>query len=89
MAPAPGAEMMLAGKNCAVTPVGNPVTVSVMEALKVELGVVVIVRLSEAPAATLMEATEDAKTNVGAGATVTASVTTCFVEPLAAVTVVE
>jgi hypothetical protein len=78
---------VLAGENCAVSPVGNPVTVNVMAALKVEFGVVVSSNEFELPAETLVEVTEGAKVNVGAGAMVTAIETCCFMEPLVADTV--
>ncbi len=81
--------MMLAGRNCAVTPVGKPVTVSVMAALNVEFGVLVRVNVVDAPAATLREVTDDASVNRGNGATATGSDTVCFVDPLLATTVTE
>ena len=89
VAPAPGAATVLAGRNCAVTPVGKPFAESVTAALNVELGVVVSVRVLEAPAATLMEVAEDTSVNVGAGGTVTESGMVCLVEPLPAATVAE
>jgi len=87
--PEPGAATTFEGENCAVKPVGNPVAVRVMAALKVEFGVVVTVRVLEAPTATLEEIAEGARENVGAGATVTESDSCCFTEPLVADTVAE
>jgi len=85
--PEPGAAM-LAGVNAAVTPLGNPVTVKAMAALKVELGVVVSVTVLEAPpAVTLREVAPEARANVGVAATVTESDTCCLMAPLAAETV--
>ena len=80
---------MLEGKNCAVMPAGNPVTLRVTAALKLELAVVVSVTVLEFPAETPMEATEDARANVGAGVTVTESAMGFFVAPLVAVMVAE
>jgi hypothetical protein len=70
-------------------PAGSPLTLSVTAALKLEFAVVVSVTVLELPAETLIEAAEDAKVNVGAGATVTESAMGCFVAPLAADTVAE
>lgn len=89
VAPAPGADTTLAGRNCAVTPSGRPVTVSVMAALNVEFGVVVRVTVCEPPATTLMEVAEAPRVNVGAGATVTERVRVCFTVPPLAATVAE
>lgn len=85
--PAPGAAMMLAGRNCAVTPVGNPVTVSVTAALNVEFGVVVSVNVLDAPGVTLREVSDDASVNAGNGGIVTDSDAVCFVAPPLAATV--
>ena len=85
--PAPGAETMPAGRNCAVTPAGSPVIVNVMAALNVEFGVVVSVNVLDAPGATLREVTDDASVNAGTAGTVTDSAAVCFVEPLLAATV--
>ena len=85
--PAPGAVTTLEGKNCAVTPVGRPVAVSVTMELKLEFGMVVSVSVRDVPAATLIEVTEDASVNVGTGATVTESAAICLVAPLSAATV--
>ena len=89
VAPEPGAPTMLEGKSCAVMPAGNPVTLRVTAALKLELAVVVSVKVWEFPTETLMEGSEDAKENVGAGATVTESVMGFFIAPLVADTVAE
>ena len=80
---------MLAGRNCALTPLGNPLTVSVTAELKVGFGVVVRVNVADAPAPTLMEVTDDASVNVATGATDSASDTVCLVNPLLAATVTE
>lgn len=68
-------------------PVGNPEIASVIAALKVELGVVVTVKLLDAPAATLMDVAELVSVNVDAGAIVTERETLCVTDPPAAVTV--
>jgi hypothetical protein len=70
-------------------PAGKPVTLRVTAALKLELAVVVSVTVLDFPAETLMEPAEDAKVNVGAGATVTESAMGFFVVPLVAITVAE
>jgi hypothetical protein len=80
---------MLEGKSCAVMPAGSPVTLRVTAALKLKLAVVVSVTVWELPAETLMEVAEDAKENVGAGATVTEIAMGFFVAPLVAVMVAE
>jgi hypothetical protein len=84
---APGAAMTLAGNTCTVMPVGNPETASVIAALKVEFGAVVIVKLLDEPGAMLMEVAGAVSVNVGAGATVTDSETLCVTDPPATVTV--
>lgn len=84
--PDPGAATTFEGENLAVKPVGNPVAVKVIAALKLELGVVVMVRVA-APAATLGAEVEGAIVNVGAGATTMESDFVCFSEPLVADTV--
>lgn len=85
----PGAATSPEGRICTVKPAGSPVTESVIAALKVELGVVVNVRLLDLPAGTLIELAEDTKVNVGTGATETATTAVCFAELLAAATVAE
>jgi hypothetical protein len=73
--------------NFTVKPVGNPVAVKVIAALKLELGVVLMVRVLDAPAATLGAVVEGAIVNVGAGATTTESDFVCISEPLVSDTV--
>ena len=85
----PGAATTFEGENCAVRPVGNPVAVRVIAALKPEFGVVVSVRLLEVPAATLAEVADSVRENVGAGATVIENTFCCFTDPLVAETVAE
>ena len=85
----PGAATTLAGKNCAVSPAGNPLTVNVTAALKVEFGAVVSVRVLDVPGATLIEPADKAIANVGAGATVSDNAAVCFAAPLLAATVRE
>lgn len=87
--PAPGAETMLEGRNCAVMPAGSPVTVMVTGELKLEFGVVVNVNVLDAPGATLMEVAATARVNAGDGATVIESDAACLVDPLLAATVAE
>jgi hypothetical protein len=89
VAPAPGAETTLEGRNCAVMPAGSPVTVMVTAELKLEFGVVVNVNVLDAPGATLMEVAATASVNAGAGATVSESDSVCPVDPLLAATVAE
>lgn len=79
---APEEATRLAGKNCAVSPAGNPAMVSVTDALKVELGVVVSVRVLETPAPTLIEVADEVSVNDGAGAIVIESDNGCLVDPL-------
>jgi len=62
---------------------------SVTAASKVELGVVVSVRVLDVPGATLIEAADKAIANVGAGATVSDNAAVCLVAPLLAATVRE
>ena len=89
MALDPGAATTFEGENCAVKPVGNPVTVKVIAALNVEFGLVVSVRLLEAPAATLTDVAEAASVKVGAGDTVIESTFCCLIDPLVAEIVAE
>lgn len=86
--PLPGAARVLAGENVTVMPVGKPLRESAIEALKVELGVVVMVKVLEFPAATLSEVADSDRVNVGAGSIVSASAVCCFRDPLVAVTVI-
>ena len=86
---APEEGTKLAGKNCAVSPAGNPAMVSVTDELKVELGVVVSVRVLDAPEATLIEVAEEVSANAGAGAIVSESNSVCVTDPLLAATVAE
>jgi len=86
---APGAGTTLAGSTCTVMPAGSPEMASVIAALKVEFGAVVMVKLLDEPGATLMDVAELVSVNVGTGATVTDSETLCVTAPLAAVTVTE
>ena len=59
----PEAATMFEGENCADMPLGSPVAVRVMAALKVEFGPVVSVSAEEAPAATRMEVAEGVRVN--------------------------
>jgi hypothetical protein len=85
----PGAVTTFEGENCTVKPDGNPVAVKLIAALKLEFGVVVSVRLLEAPVARLAEVADGVRENVGAGATVIESAFCCFTDPLVAETVTE
>lgn len=85
----PGAAATFEGDNCAVKPVGNPVAVKVIAALKLEFVVVVSVRALEVPAATLADVADGVREKVGAVATVIESTFCCFTDPLVAETVAE
>lgn len=87
VAAAPGAETKLDGKNCVVTPAGKPEMLKAMAELNVALGVVLRVRLFEAPSATVIAVAETESVNAGAGWTVSDSGMVCLVEPLTAVMV--
>jgi hypothetical protein len=87
--PEPGDAMTPEEENCTVIPEGNPVTEKVIDALKVEFGVVVTVRVPDFPAATLTDVAEGDSVKVGAGAMARETEAVCFNDPLVAVTVNE
>jgi hypothetical protein len=69
--------------------VGNPLTVSVTGALKLEFGVVVKLTLLEPPGARLTELSPATRVNAGAGATVIVSGADPVIVPLVAETLAE
>ncbi len=77
------------GEKRVVTPVGNPLTVSVTCALKPESVVVVKLTLLEPPGGTFTEFSPAARANAGAGAIVTVSGSSFVIVPPPAETLAE